>query len=149
MFYSLGTGPKIWAGAYWPSAATVTTTKLDIYHSKFRWRATNIYEFRTRLRHSKWGRSSRNRMALRVLICRYMKIDVCRWPVDSHHKGPVTRKMFPFDDIIMYRMLRLLRVSVRRVTHMCASELSNHWFRFDTNPLPEPMLDPEEQTLVK
>ena len=21
-----------------------------------------------------------------------------RWPMDSHHKGPVTRKMFPFDD---------------------------------------------------
>ena len=31
-----------------------------------------------------------------------------RWPVNSLHKGPVTRKMFPFDDIIMqnyiYRM---------------------------------------------
>ena len=26
-----------------------------------------------------------------------------RWPVDSPHKGPVTRKMFPFDDIIMDR----------------------------------------------
>ena len=24
-----------------------------------------------------------------------------QWPVDSHHKGPVTWKMFPFDDIIM------------------------------------------------
>ena len=24
-----------------------------------------------------------------------------RWPVDSPHKGPVTRKMFPFDDVIM------------------------------------------------
>ena len=23
------------------------------------------------------------------------------WPVDSHHKGPVTWKMFPFDDFIM------------------------------------------------
>ena len=25
-----------------------------------------------------------------------------RWPVASPHKGPVTRKMFPFDDIIMH-----------------------------------------------
>ena len=25
-----------------------------------------------------------------------------RWPVDSPHKGPVTRKMFPFDDVIMH-----------------------------------------------
>ena len=25
-----------------------------------------------------------------------------RWPVDSPHKWPVTRKMFPFDDVIMW-----------------------------------------------
>ena len=25
-----------------------------------------------------------------------------RWPVNSPHKGPVIRKMFPFDDVIMY-----------------------------------------------
>ena len=25
-----------------------------------------------------------------------------RWPVGSSHKGPVTRKMFSFDDVIMY-----------------------------------------------
>ena len=24
-----------------------------------------------------------------------------RWPVNSPHKGPVTRKMFPFDDVFM------------------------------------------------
>ena len=24
-----------------------------------------------------------------------------RWPVNSHHKWPATRKMFPFDDVIM------------------------------------------------
>ena len=25
-----------------------------------------------------------------------------RWPVNSRHKGPVTRKIFPFDDVIMF-----------------------------------------------
>ena len=25
-----------------------------------------------------------------------------RWPVNFPHKGPATRKMFPFDDVIMY-----------------------------------------------
>ena len=25
-----------------------------------------------------------------------------RWPVNSPHKGPVARKMFPFDDVIMF-----------------------------------------------
>ena len=31
-----------------------------------------------------------------------------RWPVNSPHKGPVTRKMFPFDDAIMCLALGLL-----------------------------------------
>ena len=30
----------------------------------------------------------------------YMK-GIHRWPVNSPHKGPVTRKMFPLDDVIM------------------------------------------------
>ena len=29
-----------------------------------------------------------------------------RWPVNSPHKGPVTRKMFPFDDVIMVMVVR-------------------------------------------
>ena len=35
-----------------------------------------------------------------------------RWPVNSPHKGPVTRKLFPFDDVIMcaeYRNTRIPR----------------------------------------
>ena len=31
-----------------------------------------------------------------------------RWPVNSPHKGPVTRKMFPFDDVIMVIYVRKL-----------------------------------------
>ena len=34
-----------------------------------------------------------------------------RWPVNSLHKGPVTRKMFPFDDVIMKMSDILLWVS--------------------------------------
>ena len=33
------------------------------------------------------------------------------WPVNSPHKGPVTRKMFPFDDAIMMRICRELMTS--------------------------------------
>ena len=29
-----------------------------------------------------------------------------RWPVNSPHKGPVTRKMFSFDDVIMFVVKR-------------------------------------------
>ena len=28
--------------------------------------------------------------------------EINRWPVNSPHKGPVTRKMFPFEDVIMW-----------------------------------------------
>ena len=28
-----------------------------------------------------------------------------RWPASSPHKGPVTRKMFPFDDVIMVTLV--------------------------------------------
>ena len=31
-----------------------------------------------------------------------------RSPVNSPHKGPVTRKMFPFDDVIMYNCIGLV-----------------------------------------
>ena len=34
-----------------------------------------------------------------------------QWPVNSLHKGPVTRKIFPFDDIIMLRIKNLIRNS--------------------------------------
>ena len=27
---------------------------------------------------------------------------IYRWPVNTQHKGPVMRKMFPFADVIMY-----------------------------------------------
>ena len=38
-----------------------------------------------------------------------------RWPVNSPHKGPVTWKMFPFNDVIMYsRCLVVLRFVVFR-----------------------------------
>ena len=32
-----------------------------------------------------------------------------RWPVNSPHKVPVTRNMFPFDDVIMIKPIRKLR----------------------------------------
>ena len=36
-----------------------------------------------------------------------------RWPVNSSHKGPVKRKMFPFDDVIMTRNCRSWSNNVR------------------------------------
>ena len=32
-----------------------------------------------------------------------------RWPVNTPHKGPVTRKMFPFDDVIMHLLIQSQR----------------------------------------
>ena len=30
-----------------------------------------------------------------------------RWPVNSPHKGPVTRKMFPFDDVCRHHVIEM------------------------------------------
>ena len=40
-----------------------------------------------------------------------------RWPVSSPHKGPVTRKMFPFDDAIMHTHC----LWIQFITHMLIS----------------------------
>ena len=39
-----------------------------------------------------------------------------RWPVNSPHKGPVTRKMFPFDDVIMSYRRKLKCTGVYQFT---------------------------------
>ena len=36
-----------------------------------------------------------------------------RWPVNSPHKGPVTRKMFPFDDVIMRKFRYIVAYKAR------------------------------------
>ena len=45
-----------------------------------------------------WGTDERNHQSSTPLA--FVR-GIHRWPVNSTHKGPVTRKMFPFDDIIM------------------------------------------------
>ena len=42
------------------------------------------------------------------------------WPVDSPHKGTVTRKMFPFDDVIMATksVPRVFRANVQRTCNV-------------------------------
>ena len=59
-----------------------------------------------------------------------------RWPVNSPHKRPVTRKMFPSDDVIMYNTYHSLFVSV----FLCYA-LQNTWginvsctYFYKTNP---------------
>ena len=42
-----------------------------------------------------------------------------RWPVNSPHEWPVTRKMSPFDDIIMTN--RYIHCPSRGIHKMCAS----------------------------
>ena len=37
--------------------------------------------------------------------------EIHRWPVNSPHKVPVTRKMFPFDDVIIMRCIDTYTVS--------------------------------------
>ena len=48
-----------------------------------------------------------------------------RRPVNSPHKGPVTRKMLPFDDIIMQEIYNIFSiVSHLFIMHLCSMYLS-------------------------
>ena len=54
-----------------------------------------------------------------------------RWPVNSPHKGPVTRKMFPFDDVIMLHLD--LSLSLPHISQSSSHVLDNpnenlNWF---------------------
>ena len=74
-----------------------------------------IHEIQLRWRHNEHGGISKHQPHDRELNClfrgRSKKISnsaslalvegIYRWPVNSLHKGPVTREMSPFDDVIM------------------------------------------------
>ena len=62
-----------------------------------------------------------------------------RWPVNSPHKGPVTRKMFPFDYVIMSHPLDHSRSLERKIefihlgqwsSRFCAMFYSPEWTIF-------------------
>ena len=56
-----------------------------------------------------------------------------RWPVNSPHKGPVMRKMFPFDDVIMvarsWLKQDLRKTLIWRISRKRAPEWSLAWRR--------------------
>ena len=45
-----------------------------------------------------------------------------RWPVNSPHKGPVTRKMFPFDDVIMAMAVRCMGIGYASVLRVLVAK---------------------------
>ena len=47
-----------------------------------------------------------------------------RWPVNSPHKGPVTRKMFPFDDVSM-KYIHIMPANIPRL--LLATALRQAW----------------------
>ena len=54
-----------------------------------------------------------------------------QWPVNSPHKGPVTRKMFPFDDVITKTFCRLFRGALLWKSDFTGNEIDkyqeNYW----------------------
>ena len=51
-----------------------------------------------------------------------------RWPVVSLHKGPVTRRMFPFEDVIMIR-------THSRTTHLYSMAFYLYWYGRNVNEM--------------
>ena len=109
-----------------------------------RWGSKTLHRYPLQWRHNEHGgvsnhhhhdcllnrlfmRRSKKTPKLRVTgICE----GIHRWPVNSPHKGPVTRKIFPFGDVSMTSVLPpRLNQSIHGgpVTHICVNIL--HWFR--------------------
>ena len=61
-----------------------------------------------------------------------------RWPVNSPHKGPVTRKMFLFDDVIMY-WCWLWRWSYMRLRNDSSLVQEMYCHLIGTKPLSKPL----------
>ena len=67
-----------------------------------------------------------------------------RWPVNSPHKWPVTRKMFPFDDVIMmaaslFKPRFLSRCSLVTPWSLSSLVQTMSCRLFDVKPLPKPL----------
>ena len=45
---------------------------------------------------------SNSKKTPKIRVTGLCEVTVHRWPVNSPHKGTVTRKIFPFDDVIMF-----------------------------------------------
>ena len=58
-----------------------------------------------------------------------------QWPVNSPHKGPVTRKMFPFDDVIM-TFQGSLTILICNFTLFAFDENALHWIYSDIKITP-------------
>ena len=57
-----------------------------------------------------------------------------RWPMNSLHKGPVTRNMFLFDDVIMlYGAILCFFTDLQRYTRQCAFKYVVVWLATFTN----------------
>ena len=56
-----------------------------------------------------------------------------RWPVNSPHKGPVTQKMFPFDDIIMVLALGDFSTTSAASTHWALTDVWKCWGKWFSN----------------
>ena len=51
-----------------------------------------------------------------------------RWPMDSPHRGTVTRKMFPFDDVVMCLAHAMLKLTLKhRENAWVRSQQCGYW----------------------
>ena len=60
-----------------------------------------------------------------------------QWPVNSPHKGPVTRKIFSFNDVIMISRLRILLLEENKSIHHLIPKCINGLFEIKPMNYPE------------
>ena len=115
-----------WYRAVWSRVDGLNPWANNVMRAEFRWHWTNTSQFTAddycRTRHCPlylscytensllWRHNERdgasNHQCLKCLHNRLFRLrskkTSKRWPMNSPHKGPVTRKIFSFDDVIMW-----------------------------------------------
>ena len=103
-----------------------------VWHVEFSCDYYRVHELKINMRKLQWRYNGRDG------VSNYQPYDcllafvrgIPRWPVNSPHKGPVTRKLFPFDGVIMIscRIADSFTVSLRGAEHTVYPKKYAHGF---------------------
>ena len=114
--------------SWWPSTTSADTVMTTVRSRVY----TYIYIYpgtkRVKMLVSSFGNSHYSDVIMSTMATQITGVfarGIHRWPVDSPHKGPVTWKMFPFDDIIMSRNNTVRFIEISNWLNWCFSNCCN------------------------
>ena len=130
----------VW-GCVIPRASEITLKEMDKFSKSSRWRHNErdgVSNYRICIVCSAVCSGADQRKHQSSTSLAFVR-GIHRWPVDSPHKGSVTRKIFPFDDVIMYQAQSQQSANYWDILHMIIFDLATKyvmifWYMFVKTP---------------